>query len=123
MTDLQFTGTFYLGGGLLCKKPGRYTTNDQFAQFLVAAYPREFALAEPEAAQNEPETAQTTKSEPNIEQTLNDSPATQKTMELPKKANREQLEAKAKEIGLVVTPEMDTNAKLRQAIEQNLATE
>jgi len=126
MTDVYFSGTFYLGGGLLCREPGRYTTNDAFAQFLVTTYPRDFSLAEPEDVQKESNHSTQVKTPETEQKPAEDMSKVSKTEETPApvslaKANRTQLEAMVADIGLDVTEELDTNAKLRQAIEDKHA--
>jgi len=102
MTDILSTGKFYLGGGIVCRKPGRYTTRDEFAQFLVATEGHQFAIAKEQT-----EKPQGTHSEPSD----NSAPVRLSKM------SRAQLEAVAAEIGLKVTDDIDSNAMIRHAIE------
>src|SRR5690349_15438782 len=92
---LEFTGNHYHGGSYRFIEPGVYDVDEAKAEQLLADFPDQFAAAE--GAQKAASEAQPTKSLA--------------------KMNRAELEAVAAEIGLDMTAEMDTNAKLKAAIE------
>lgn len=92
---IQFTGTHYHGGNYRFTELGEYEVDEAKAMQLLADFPDQFKATE-----------STQKNSKTSSDTLNLS-----------KANREQLEAVAGDIGFTVTADMDTNAKLKAAIE------
>jgi len=96
---LQFSGTHYHGGNYRFTEPGEYEVDEAKATQLLADYPDQFTA--PEGTQSE---SKQTESTPNLS-----------------KATRAQLEALASEVGLAVSDDLDTNKKLKDAIEAEQA--
>jgi hypothetical protein len=95
MARLIYSGNFYFDGHYRFTQPGEYEVDEAKAQQLLADFPDQFAAVE--GTQNQSEGARPTKSL--------------------SKMNRAELEAVAADIGLAVTEDLDTNQKLKEAIE------
>jgi hypothetical protein len=95
MARLRYTGNFYFDGHYRFTQPGDYEVDEAKAQQLLADFPDQFAA---------------------VEGTQKDSNGNAPVKSL-SKMNRAELEAVAADIGLAVTEDLDTNQKLKEAIE------
>ncbi len=100
MPQIEFTGTHYCGGAYRFTEPGIYEVDEAKATQLLVDFPDRFRVVE--ISQNGSQQPSDT---PNLS-----------------KANRAQLEAVAAQIGLEATDQMDTNKKLKEAIEVHQET-
>lgn len=116
MTDIHFIEEkrTYRGHGHVFTEPGVYPVSDDTDRYLLADFPQWFEAIE-DTKQN---LASPTPKQPDATEGVQNVDDGKEPTKPLSKMNKDELEAYASEIGLEVTDEMDTNKKLKEAIEK-----